>query len=147
MAWIENLGNVKGDKGDKGETGPQGPQGPQGLQGPQGPQGPQGLQGLQGETGPQGPKGDTGNDGVGITNIILFSSSGKQKTYRIYLSNNEHFDFVIEDGQDGNNINNGNNNGESVTIDIDYILDNINITLGQSGVQNEDKIIISKKVN
>ena len=42
-----------------------------------------------------GPKGDTGN---GIDGIELLSTSGLQKTYRINMTNETHFDFVVTDG-------------------------------------------------
>ena len=42
-----------------------------------------------------GRKGDTGN---GIAGIELLSTSGLQKTYRINMTNETHFDFVVTDG-------------------------------------------------
>lgn len=51
--------------------------------------------------GPQGPKGETGDDGadgVSITGISKISEVGLAKTYRITLSNDTHFDFVVNDG-------------------------------------------------
>lgn len=42
-----------------------------------------------------GKKGDTGN---GISGIELLSTSGLQKTYRINMTNETHFDFVVTDG-------------------------------------------------
>lgn len=54
-----------------------------------------GLRGLKGET---GEKGDTGDDGVSVTGISKISEVGLAKTYRITLSNDTHFDFVVNDG-------------------------------------------------
>lgn len=42
-----------------------------------------------------GPPGATGN---GISGIELLSTSGLQKTYRINMTNETHFDFVVTDG-------------------------------------------------
>jgi len=42
-----------------------------------------------------GEKGDTGN---GISGIELLSTSGLQKTYRINMTDETHFDFVVTDG-------------------------------------------------
>lgn len=42
-----------------------------------------------------GPPGNTGN---GISGIELLSTSGLQKTYRINMTNETHFDFVVTDG-------------------------------------------------
>ena len=42
-----------------------------------------------------GKRGDTGN---GISGIELLSTSGLQKTYRINMTNETHFDFVVTDG-------------------------------------------------
>lgn len=51
-----------------------------------------GLRGLKGNT---GEKGDTG---VSVTGISKISEVGLAKTYRIALSNDTHFDFVVNDG-------------------------------------------------
>lgn len=42
------------------------------------------------------PKGETGN---GIYNIVLLSTSGLEKTYRITFTNGEHSDYVVTDGE------------------------------------------------
>lgn len=54
-----------------------------------------GLRGLKGDT---GEKGDTGDDGVSVTGISKISEIGLAKTYRIALSNDTYFDFVVNDG-------------------------------------------------
>ena len=47
-----------------------------------------------------GDKGDTGATGNGIASIELYSTSGKNKTYRITYTNGDHFDYVVKDGSD-----------------------------------------------
>lgn len=66
-----------------------------GAQGPQGPQGPQGIQGVP------GTNGTAGEDGVSVTGVVLQSTSGKVKTYRMSFSDGSHFDFQVTDGADG----------------------------------------------
>ena len=51
--------------------------------------------------GDPGPKGDTGDTGNGIASIVLRSTSGKVKTYRITYTNGDTFDFQVTDGADG----------------------------------------------
>ena len=41
------------------------------------------------------PRGNTGN---GISSITLLSTSGLDKTYRILMTDNTHFDFTVHDG-------------------------------------------------
>lgn len=41
------------------------------------------------------PRGDTGN---GISSIELLSTSGLNKTYRITMTDGDHFDFTVHDG-------------------------------------------------
>lgn len=50
--------------------------------------------------GDTGPKGDTGDTGNGIQSIVLRSTSGKVKTYRITYTNGDTFDFQVTDGSD-----------------------------------------------
>lgn len=56
---------------------------------------------VVGDDGPQGPKGDTGDTGNGIASIVLRSTVGKVKTYRITYTNGGTFDFQVTDGEDG----------------------------------------------
>ena len=58
----------------------------------QGPDGPRGPQGERGE------KGDTGATGNGIASIELLSTVGLVKTYRITFTDEDHFDYTVEDG-------------------------------------------------
>ena len=51
--------------------------------------------------GKDGADGADGTDGVGIQSISLASTNGLYKTYRINLTNNTHYDFIIKDGEDG----------------------------------------------
>ncbi len=110
---IQGIQGVQGPQGEQGlqgiqgEIGPVGPQGEKGDTGEQGPIGPQGVQGPQGpigETGPQGPQGvagPTGETGNGIVNVELVNISGKVKTYRINFTDGTHFDYQVQDGNDG----------------------------------------------
>ena len=52
---------------------------------------------VVGDTGPKGDKGDTGN---GIQSIVLQSTSGKVKTYRITFTDGDYFDYQVTDGSD-----------------------------------------------
>ena len=52
---------------------------------------------VVGDTGPKGDKGDTGN---GIASIVLRSTSGKVKTYRITFTDGNTFDYQVTDGSD-----------------------------------------------
>ena len=52
---------------------------------------------VVGDTGAKGDKGDTGN---GIASIVLRSTSGKVKTYRITYTDGNTFDFQVTDGSD-----------------------------------------------
>ena len=52
---------------------------------------------VVGDTGPKGDKGDTGN---GIQSIVLRSTSGKVKTYRITFTDGDYFDYQVTDGSD-----------------------------------------------
>lgn len=48
-----------------------------------------------------GARGEQGEMGVGILSVGLLSTSGLEKTYRIYLSNGQTYDFTVNDGADG----------------------------------------------
>ena len=50
--------------------------------------------------GDTGPKGDTGDTGNGIASIVLRSTSGKVKTYRITFTDGNTFDYQVTDGSD-----------------------------------------------
>ena len=50
--------------------------------------------------GDPGPKGDTGDTGNGIASIVLRSTSGKVKTYRITFTDGNTFDYQVTDGSD-----------------------------------------------
>ena len=52
---------------------------------------------VVGDTGPKGDKGDTGN---GIQSIVLRSTSGRVKTYRITFTDGNTFDYQVTDGSD-----------------------------------------------
>ena len=52
---------------------------------------------VVGDPGPKGDKGDTGN---GIASIVLRSTSGKVKTYRITFTDGNTFDYQVTDGSD-----------------------------------------------
>ena len=69
--------------------------------------------GLKGEQGPQGIPG-TGEDGVGISDISLYSTSASGNTYRITLSNGQTYDFTAPAGQNGTN---GTNGTDGVGVD------------------------------
>ncbi len=56
---------------------------------------------VVGDAGPKGDKGDTGATGNGIQSIVLRSTVGKVKTYRITFTNGDTFDFQVTDGEDG----------------------------------------------
>lgn len=56
---------------------------------------------VVGSQGAKGDKGDTGATGNGIQSIILRSTVGKVKTYRITYTNGDTFDFQVTDGEDG----------------------------------------------
>ena len=53
--------------------------------------------GSAGAKGEQGDKGDTGN---GIQSIVLRSTSGRVKTYRITFTDGNTFDYQVTDGSD-----------------------------------------------
>lgn len=57
--------------------------------------------GEDGAKGDKGDKGDTGATGNGIQSIVLRSTVGKVKTYRITFTNGDTFDFQVTDGEDG----------------------------------------------
>lgn len=48
-----------------------------------------------------GATGETGATGNGIQSIVLLSTLGKTKTYRITYTNGDNFDFQVKDGNDG----------------------------------------------
>lgn len=50
--------------------------------------------------GDTGPKGDTGDTGNGIASIVLRSTSGRVKTYRITFTDGNTFDYQVTDGSD-----------------------------------------------
>ena len=50
---------------------------------------------------PRGDKGDTGAQGVSVTGVILQSTSGLQKTYRMSFSDGNYFDYIVTDGAAG----------------------------------------------
>ena len=52
---------------------------------------------VVGDPGPKGDKGDTGN---GIQSIVLRSTSGRVKTYRITFTDGNTFDYQVTDGSD-----------------------------------------------
>ena len=54
---------------------------------------------VVGDTGPKGDKGDTGN---GIASIVLRSTSGKVKTYRLTFTDGNTFDYQVTDCSDAN---------------------------------------------
>ena len=56
---------------------------------------------VVGDAGEKGDKGDTGATGNGIQSIVLRSTVGKVKTYRITFTNGDTFDFQVTDGEDG----------------------------------------------
>ena len=60
-----------------------------------------GADGPPGVKGDKGDKGDTGATGNGIQSIVLKSTSGKTKTYRITYTNGTTFDYEVKDGEDG----------------------------------------------
>ena len=47
------------------------------------------------------PEGADGKDGNGIASIELISTVGLVKTYRITFTNGTHYDYEVEDGEDG----------------------------------------------
>ena len=55
---------------------------------------------VVGDTGPKGDTGDTGEAGNGIASIVLRSTSGKVKTYRITFTDGDYFDYQVTDGSD-----------------------------------------------
>ena len=55
---------------------------------------------VVGDAGAKGDKGDTGETGNGIASIVLRSTSGKVKTYRITYTNGNTFDYQVTDGSD-----------------------------------------------
>ena len=55
---------------------------------------------VVGEDGAKGDKGDTGDTGNGIQSIVLRSTSGKVKTYRITFTDGDYFDYQVTDGSD-----------------------------------------------
>lgn len=103
--------------------GPQGPAGANGQDGAPGPQGPAGADGAPGEQGPQGPAGADGApgadgaDGRGIVSVVLHSTVGLVKTYRITFTDATTFDFEVTDGEDGTG------GGGSDVFQIDFIFD------------------------
>lgn len=75
-----------------------------GLQGPKGDKGDKGCRGPKGDRGFTGPAGQDGADGVdgnGIEEIVLHSSSGVSKVYRMTFTDGTYFDFTITDGEPG----------------------------------------------
>ena len=60
-----------------------------------------GADGAPGSPGAKGDKGDTGATGNGIQSIVLKSTTGKKKTYRITFTNGTTFDYDVYDGEDG----------------------------------------------
>ena len=55
---------------------------------------------VVGDPGPKGDKGDTGEAGNGIQSIVLRSTSGRVKTYRITFTDGNTFDYQVTDGSD-----------------------------------------------
>lgn len=60
-----------------------------------------GINGTNGTNGTNGANGTNGVDGNGIQNIVLLSTVGLVKTYRITFTNSSTFDFVVTDGAQG----------------------------------------------
>ena len=58
------------------------------------------FSGIKGEQGPQGVPG-SGADGVGISDITLYSSSSAGNTYKITLSNQQEYFFTAPSGPAG----------------------------------------------
>lgn len=58
------------------------------------------FSGIKGEQGPQGVPG-SGDDGVGISDISLYSSSSAGNTYKITLSNQQEYFFTAPSGPAG----------------------------------------------
>ena len=56
---------------------------------------------VVGDKGDKGDTGATGATGNGISGISLVGTSGKTKTYRISFTDGSHFDFEVNDGNDG----------------------------------------------
>ena len=50
---------------------------------------------------PQGADGADGTDGISVTGVSLYSTSGREKTYRMTFSSGSPFDYVVTDGADG----------------------------------------------
>ena len=68
--------------------------------------------GDDGADGADGADGENGADGVGINNIQLVSTVGLAKTYRITFTDSSTYDYVVTDGQAGENGTDG-ENGEN----------------------------------
>ena len=83
-----------------------------------------GADGAPGSPGAKGDKGDTGATGNGIQSIVLKSTTGKKKTYRITFTNGTTFDYDVYDGEDGS----------SATVDI---VTSWNSTLSDEKVPSE----------
>ena len=83
-----------------------------------------GADGADGAPGAKGDKGDTGATGNGIQSIVLKSTTGKKKTYRITFTNGTTFDYDVYDGEDGS----------SATVDI---VTSWNSTLSDEKVPSE----------
>lgn len=62
--------------------------------------GERGLKGDRGDRGPMGA-GTTGPRGNGILSIVLLSTVGLVKTYRITYTNGDTFDYTVSDGAQG----------------------------------------------
>jgi len=60
-----------------------------------GTKGSQGIQGIQGPTGPEGP---TGNGISSVEAVSISTENGGHSTYRINLTNGNHFDFDVYNG-------------------------------------------------
>ena len=60
-----------------------------------------GADGRDGTNGQDGADGENGADGISVTGVVLLSTSGKVKTYRMSFSNGSYFDYQVTDGADG----------------------------------------------
>ena len=56
---------------------------------------------LNGTTTANVLNGEKGEEGNGIDHIELYNTSGLTKTYRIFYTDGTHFDYVVNDGEDG----------------------------------------------
>ena len=116
---------AEGPTGPSGEAGPTGAAGPRGLKGDDGLNGPTGPRGEQGPQGLIGPTGIAGPTGVSVNYISYDTIDPKNTRMTVFLSNEQHFDCIIkngndgQDGQDGRSIESITSDGNNLVINYD----------------------------